>query len=266
MTKKKTIGLALGSGAYRGFAHIGIIRTLEKHGLPISYLSGASIGAWVAAYYSLFQDTVELEKDLVENNRENMSLLFDLNWRGGLIGGDKFLKYLDRNLQQKSFAEAKIPLRLVATDLLSARPYVFSRGRLAAAVRASTAVPVIFKPFEHDGRLLADGGMSNPIPCDLVRAMGADIVIGANLYHDNEFKTPKLNLSQLVVRSSLVMLHNLATSSLQEADVIISPDLSHIGPQNSLAKYFTPKTAKEMIAIGARAAERAVPHIKSLMG
>ena len=266
MAKKiKKIGLALGSGAYRGFAHIGVIRTLEKHKLPISYLSGSSIGAWVAAYYSIFLDTIQLESDLTKNSRENLSLLLDLNWSGGLVGGNKFTTYLERKLEGKNFSDAQIPLRLVATDLLSARPYVFSRGRLSTAVRASTSVPIIFKPLEYDSCLLADGGMSNPVPSNLVKDMGADVVVGVNLYHDNEFKEKKLNLSKLVVRSSLVMLNNLAKSSLVNADVVISPDLSNIGPKNSLSKYFTPKIAQEMILIGERAAEKAIPDIKALL-
>lgn len=266
MTKKtKKIGLALGSGAYRGFAHIGVIRTLEKHNLPISYLSGSSIGAWVAAYYSLFLDTTKLEHDLTQNSRENLSLLLDLGLENGLISGKKFQSYLEHKLEGKNFSDTKIPLRLVATDLLSARPYVFSRGSLSAAVRASTSVPIIFKPLEYDSYLLADGGMSNPIPSNLVKDMGADIVIGVNLYHDNEFKEKKLNLSKLVVRSSLVMLHNLAKSSLASANVIISPDLSNISPKNSLSKYFTPKIAQEMILIGEQATEKVIPSIKALL-
>lgn len=265
MSKRKKIGLALGSGAYRGFAHIGVIRSFEKHGIPIDYLSGSSIGAWIAAYYALFQDTTALEDDLTKNSRENMSLLLDFNWSGGLIGGNKFTKYLDKKLQGHSFAETNIPLRIVATDLRTARPYIFSRGNLATAVRASTSVPIVFKPIEHDSCLLADGGMSNPVPGDLVREMGADVVIGVNLYHQNEFRRDRLNLSQLLVRSTAIMLHNLADASLDVCDAIISPDLSVFGPKSSLAKYFDQKMAREMIKTGYDAAESIIPHIKKLL-
>lgn len=265
MKKRKKIGLALGSGAYRGFAHIGVLRVLEKHKIPIDYLSGSSIGAWVAAYFAMFKDTDRLEADLINNQQENLSLLFDLNWSGGFIGGNKFVKYLEKRLQGYDFSSLKIPLKIVATDLATARPYVFSKGSIATAVRASTSVPVLFKPLEHDNCLLVDGGMSDPVPCDLVKEMGADIVIGVNLYHDNEFKNGKLGLSQVVVRSSLVVLHNLAKSSLTKADVTITPDLAHIGSHSGISKYFTKKIAEEMISIGEKATEAVIPAIKKLL-
>lgn len=266
MNNRKKIGLALGSGAYRGFAHIGALRALKNSGLKIDYLSGTSIGAWVAAYFAMFKNTDRLEADLINNHQENLSLLFDLNWSGGFIGGNRFIKYLEKRLHGYNFADLKIPLKIVATDLTTARPYVFSKGSIATAVRASISVPVLFKPLEYNNCLLVDGAMSNPVPCDLVREMGADIVIGVNLYHDNEFKKNRLSLSQTVIRSSVVMLHNLAKSSLATADIIIKPDLSHIGSRSSLSKYFTKKIAEEMILIGEKATEAAIPNIKKLLG
>ncbi len=265
MKKRKKIGLALGSGAYRGFAHIGVLRVLQKHGIQIDYMSGSSIGAWVAAYFAMFRNTDQLELDLINNRQENLSLLFDLNWSGGFIGGSKFVKYLEKRLQGYDFSDLQIPLKIVATDLATAHPYVFSKGSIATAVRASTSVPVLFKPLEYDNCLLVDGGMSDPVPCDLVRGMGADIVIGVNLYHENEFKKNKLGLSQVVVRSSVVMLHNLAKYSLVNADITVSPDLSHIGVHSSISKYFTRKVAEEMISIGEASAEAAIPELKRLL-
>ena len=262
MTKRKKIGLALGSGAYRGFAHIGALKALSKNGITIDYLSGASIGAWVAAYFAMFENTIQLEKDLIDNRQENLSLLFDLNWGGGFIGGNRFIKYLEKRLQGYRFADLKIPLSIIATDLTTAQPYIFSRGSIATAVRASTSVPVLFKPLEHNNRLLVDGAMSNPVPCNVVREMGADIVIGINLYHDNEFQKNRLSLSQVVVRSSIVMLHNLAKSSLAAADVIIKPDLSQFGSRSGISKYFTKKIAEDMIMEGEKATEEAIPEIK----
>src|SRR5680860_250987 len=163
MSKKlrKTIGLALGSGAYRGFAHIGILRSLQKNNIPLDYLSGASIGAWVAAYYAVFGNTDVLERNLIDNHKENLSLLFDLRSRSGLISGKKFVAYLEEKLNYSSFADLKILLQIVATDLATANPYVFKSGSVAEAVRASTAVPLIFQAWEQDKKFLVDGGMSN---------------------------------------------------------------------------------------------------------
>ena len=265
MNQRKTIGLALGSGAYRGFAHIGVIRSLQKHGIPIDYLSGASIGAWVAAYYAIYQDLDLLENDLTQNGRENVSLLFDFS-RGGVIGGQKFSSYLEQKLQRHSFSDLKIPLQIVATDLTSGLPYIFKDGDVALAVRASTSVPLVFKPLAYEEKLLVDGGMSNPVPCNLVKGMGADVVIGVNLYNDNEFSDKSSSITDLAWRSSVIMLYNLAQASLSSADVAIEPDLSSFRQKSSLAKYFDRETAQKMMEVGERAADQAIPKIKKLLG
>ncbi|MFA5184430.1 MAG: patatin-like phospholipase family protein [Patescibacteria group bacterium] len=265
MSSRKTIGLALGSGAYRGFAHIGVIRALERGGIPIDFLSGASIGAWAAAYYAIFRDIGALEKDLIDNQKENMSLLLDFGWTRGIISGDKFLAYLDKKLNHADFSDLQIPLNIAATDLATGRPYVFSAGSVARAVRASCAVPLVFKVFEHGDRLLADGGMSDPVPVDLAVKMGADITIAVNLYHQNEFQEQKYTESNLLVRSTMTMLSNLSQAVMHQADVVIEPDLSSFVKKSSLAKYFDKQTADAIIKIGEEAAEQAIPAIRRLL-
>ena len=98
MKPKKTIGLALGSGAFRGLALIGVLKSFEKHKIEIAYLSGASIGAWVAAYYAIFKDISKLEKEILTNPRETFVSIFDLSWRGGFVGGEKFISFLEKNI------------------------------------------------------------------------------------------------------------------------------------------------------------------------
>jgi NTE family protein len=264
MSQRKTIGLALGSGAYRGFAHIGVIRSLERHGFQVDYLSGASIGAWVAAYYALFQELQQLENDLMENTKENLSLLFDLSWRKGLITGDRLLKYFDKKFAGQTFAAVKIPLQIVATDMNSASSYIIKDGPLAAAVRASASVPVVFSPFVIDDHFLVDGGMSNPVPCDVVRNMGAEIVIGVNLYHSNEFADAPDSFSNMAVRGTVILLHNLAVESSKSADLVINTDMSAFSKKSHLAKYFTKDTALEMIKVGELATDEIIPQLRKL--
>jgi len=265
MPSRKTIGLALGSGAYRGFAHIGVIKSLEKHHIPIDYLSGASIGAWVAAYYAIFQDIGVLEKDLINNTKENLSLLLDFNWSGGFIGGQKFTAYLEKKLRQHDFSALKIPLQITATDLISGGPHVFKSGDIALAVRASTSVPLIFKPVQYEEKLLVDGGLSNPVPGELVRNMGADIVIGVNLYNANEFKNQKITAPNIIVRSAMVGLYNLARADLKNVDVIIEPDTSPLARASSLSKYFTKEVADQLITIGEKATDLVIPEIRKML-
>jgi len=265
MKNRKTIGLALGSGAYRGFAHIGVIRSFEKNNIPIDYLSGSSIGAWAAAYYAFFKDISPLEKDLIDNQKENMSLLFDFGWTGGLISGEKFTDYLAKKLHSCQFSGLQIPLRIVATNLADGRPYIFSEGNVATAVRASCSVPLVFKALRLEDKFLVDGGLSNPVPNDLVRDLGADIVIGVNLYNKNEFQKIKYKESNIVVRSMMVMLTSLSKAVMSQADIVVEPDTSPLVKESSLSKYFSKQTADALIKIGEEAADRAMPEIKKLL-
>lgn len=265
MKKIKKVGLVLGSGGFRGFAHIGVIRSLKKHGIPIDFLSGSSIGAWVAAYYSLFNDVEELRKYLTENPKDNLLMLLDPTSSGGLISGTKFHSFLKKNFQNKSFADVQIPLRILATDLVSGLPYVFSSGDVATAVRASTSVPIVFKPVSLGNHLLIDGGLSSPVPGHLLRELGADVVIGVNLYHKNEFIRTKLSMAKIVLRSSRIALHNLAQVDLSRCDVKIELDVSDYSEESSLSKYFTKKIAEDIVRIGEEETDKLIPKIKNLL-
>jgi len=262
---QKTVGLALGSGVFRGFAHIGVIKTLEKHNIPINYLSGSSIGAWAAAYYALDGNIEKLETELADKPLENLPLFFDFSLKGGLIKGRRLMVYLEKHIGHHDFSSLKIPLQIVATDLASGRPFVFSTGNLARAVRASISVPLVFKPVLYKGKMLVDGGLSNPVPVDLTRQMGADIVIGVNLYNQNEFVDRNFTMTKVALRSTRIVMHNLAMVGLQQADVAIEPDCSAFVQSSGFGKYFTRKVVSELIKIGERATEKMIPKIKNLL-
>ncbi len=261
----KKLGLALGSGAFRGFAHIGVIKSLVKNGIKINYISGSSIGAWVAAYYALFQDVEQLKKDLTENPKDNFLMLLDPTASGGLISGAKFYSYLKKSLQNKTFADTKIPLTILTTDLNSGSPHVFSTGELALAVRASTSIPILFKPVPFEDKLLVDGGLSNPIPGKLLKDQGADVVIGANLYHKNEFIKDKFSMTRIALRSARIGLYNLAQADLQFCDVKIAMDISAYEQESNLSKYFTKSIAEQIIKIGEEATDKLIPEIKLML-
>ncbi len=262
---RKTIGLALGSGAFRGFAHIGVIKSLVKHGIPIDYLSGASIGAWIAAYYAAHADVKKMQAELAERPLENLPMFLDFSLTGGFIGGSKVNAVLKKSLNHYTFASLKIPLRIVATDLISGLPYIFETGDVARAVQASVAVPLVFKPVSHAGKLCVDGGLSNPVPCNLVKNMGADIVIGVNLYHQNEFVNRKFTMPKVILRSTRIVLHNLAKADIRGADIIIEPDTSMLVKDQGLQSYFSKAVTDELIRIGEKATDKAIPKIKKLL-
>ncbi len=265
MKKRKTVGLALGSGGFRGFALLGVLKVLEKNNIPIDMLSGASIGSWVAAHYALFHDIEKLKEEIIKNPREKLPIIFDLSWRGGFVNGEKFEKYLKKDLGLGDISQTPIPLILVATDLSTGSEIVFEKGKIALAVRASCSVPLVFKPKKYRDHYLVDGGLSNPVPCDVLRKKGADIVIGINLYHANEFINKKFTMPKVALRSTRIAVHNLAVNSCKFADVVITPDTSQLINSVKFKEYLDPKVVEALIKIGEKAAEKAIPKIKAAL-
>lgn len=189
---RKKIGLVLGGGGARGWAHIGVIRTLERAGIPIDYLAGTSIGALVGAVYTAG------ELDKLETFAKDITLrtlmdLLDVSFPNtGLLLGDRIYNFVAEYVLDKCLEESSIPLQCVATNFLSKKEVILQRGLMADAVRASISIPGIFVPVRHEGNIfLVDGGVVNPVPVSVVKAMGADIVIAVNLNKDPKAKTAK---------------------------------------------------------------------------
>jgi NTE family protein len=259
---KNKIGLALGSGAFRGFAHLGVIQVLKENNIPISFVSGASIGSLVAAYYALHQEIVSLE-EIFLNSKKNFFKLADLGWRNGLVSGAKYEKFIEHLLGQKTFQDTEIPLLILATELLTGNPHTFFQGKLATAVRASSSVPILFEPAKQKKNRFVDGALSNPVPVDPLFALGADKVIAVNLYHKNEFVDKKFNLTQVAFRSLRIVLYNLAQNSIKNASISLNPDISSQIKFASLRNYFSKKLAGEIIQIGRRETEKNIDKIKT---
>ena len=264
-TSRKTIGLALGSGGIRGLAHIGVIKTLLKHNIPIDYIAGASIGAWVGAHYALFQDMHKLEDLTVYKKEEKLDALFEPSLKGGFIGGEKTRKLLLRWLEDASFEEAKIPLSVIATDLRKREEVVFSSGALVPAVQASMAIPGMFNPIPYHGMLLVDGGITNPVPSDTVKRMGADIVIAVNLYRiPEDADNAKQGLGYMAVanRSMEIMRYYLAKRSITEGTIMIEPEVEAYA---GWTRFFMKDVGPEIVAIGEAETEKAIPRIKAAL-
>lgn len=179
MTKK--IGLALGSGGARGWAHIGVIRALEAAGINIDYIAGTSIGAFVGGIYAVNQLN-DLEAFVREIDWKTIVSLLDVEFpTRGLLDGEKVYDLIYSHVLDCNLEETIIPFHCVATDLLSQKAVILKTGSLVDAVRASISIPGVFTPFNKDETYLIDGGVINPVPVDVVKAMGSDIVIAINL-------------------------------------------------------------------------------------
>ncbi len=265
--KQLKIGLALGSGGAKGLAHIGVIKVLEKNNIPIDFIAGSSIGALIGAHYALYKDVKKIEEIATETNWRTIINLFDPTLSGGLVKGDKIEKLIKSWIRNPDFNDLKIPLTVIATDLITGREINIASGDIIKAIRASLSVPAIFKPVEYDGKLLADGGLSNPLPDDIARQMGADIVIAVNLdndYFENGLKRNNLSLPRVSIRALNIMRYHLAQNCLKTADAVIEPKVGEIG-LIGWSKFFNSQETKQIIKVGEEATIKFLPRIKKFL-
>ncbi|MFA5937076.1 MAG: patatin-like phospholipase family protein [Candidatus Paceibacterota bacterium] len=266
--QRKKVGLALGSGSIRGLAHIGVIKKLLENNIPIDYIAGSSIGAWIGAHYALFQDLEKLEEYTIGKKKEMFFSFLEPTFNGGLIRGDKVEKLLSDWLNDADFSDTKIPIQVVATDLVSGNAVVFKEGKLATAMRASISIPSFFMPVKFGDKLLVDGGVSNPVPDDVVRKMGADIVISVNLdnYIKNEefLKGKNQNFINITQRSLNIMRHHLSHYSTSSSDFVIEPYTPVIGIK-SLKDYFKKSITSDLIKNGEIETEKIIKELKEML-
>ena len=193
MSRKK-IGLALGGGAARGWAHIGVIEALEDCGLEIGCVAGTSIGALVGSVYA--SDNLEaFKKAVLDIDKKKIISLLDVVFpKCGLLDGKKVMDFFKSYISGRNFSDLSRPFGAVATDLQTSEEIQLVEGDVSTAVRASIAVPGLFTPVMIDQRLTVDGGLVNPLPVSLVRSMGADIVIGVDLNYYLAARFNSLNM------------------------------------------------------------------------
>jgi len=178
----KKLGLALGSGGARGSAHVGVLRVLEENGIRPDVIAGASMGAEVGGAYAAGVSVEELEAlwRTMHVGRVMRTLLPTIPWAGWSSGAE-VVRFVRRLVGDVQIEDLPLPFAAVATDLSSGLPHPITKGSLATAIRASLSIPGLFTPVWLDGRLLVDGGVSNPVPVDVARSLGADVVIGVDV-------------------------------------------------------------------------------------
>lgn len=258
----KKIGLALGGGAARGLAHIGVLEVLEKEGIAVDMIAGTSAGAAIGALYAQGKPASQIKELALDTGWRRLASLIDLTLpRSGFIEGTKIKNLLKSIIGDISFSDLKIPLACVATDIRSGEEVVINDGPVLEGVRASISIPVIFTAVKWQDRYLVDGGLVNPVPVSTVREMGADFVIAVNvippmgvrIQPSPESKAP--GIFQSLLHSLYIATYSLVRSSLAEADIVIEPKLPHIG-------YGDFHRIKDSIAQGEIAAQELIEQIK----
>lgn len=265
---RKKVGLALGSGGIKGLAHVGAIKSLTRNDIPIDYISGTSIGAWVGAHYAVYEDIEKLETYTIGKKKEKLHSMFELTLKGGLIKGNRMKQLFEQWLDDAEFETTRIPIKIVATELITGKEVVFSTGKIAPALRASMGFPSLFTPFEYDGMVLVDGGICNPVPADVLRKMGADIIISLNLDNyrvEGLFTKENINsISRVSSRSIHLLRHYLAQHCVRCSDVVIEPK----NCREELAawkNYFTHDIGNQHIQLGEAATDEKIDRIKELL-
>ena len=191
----KRIGLALGSGAAKGFAHIGVLKVLDKEKIPIDFIAGTSIGAFIGAIYASGISAKEFEELVLNLDRRKITSFFTPTIPySGLVEGRRITEFLKSIIGNPNIEDLKIPFAAIATDVMSGREVIMTKGSVVEAVRASISIPGIFTPCKCNEDFLVDGGLVNPLPVNCVRDMGADFVIAVNILPSPEKKIHKLRM------------------------------------------------------------------------
>ncbi|MEN9377879.1 MAG: hypothetical protein RL710_3036 [Pseudomonadota bacterium] len=222
--KPPKIGLALGGGAARGFAHIGVIQVLEEAGIRPSLVVGTSAGSLVAAFYASGKTGAHLQQ-LAESMEEATFADWTLPlFSRGMLRGEALARYVSQQVNGRLIENMAIPLGIVATDLHNGQGVLFQRGDVATAVRASSAVPAVFQPVRIAGRDYVDGGLVSPVPARFARQMGAELIIAVDISSAPEGNAAGDTL-QILLQTFSIMGKSINSFELRDVDVVVRPSL-----------------------------------------
>ncbi|WP_119391074.1 patatin-like phospholipase family protein [Taklimakanibacter lacteus] len=269
---RQAIGLALGAGAARGWAHIGAIERLEENGIHACAIAGSSIGALAGGLHAAGRLQALKEFALGLTRRRVLSLL-DISWRGsGLIAGERLGGLLDDVVGGVTFADTKIPFICIATELGTGHELWLRSGALAPAIRASYALPGVFRPVRVNGHWLIDGGVVNPVPVAACRALGARLVIAVNLGPETaagiaiqnppDIATSDKGRTAPSLTSVLVAAFNITQDRLARSRLAGDPPDISLSPRSNGLGLFEFDKAEKAIAAGRDAVDRAMPEIE----
>lgn len=250
-----TLALVLGGGAGKGFAHVGVIKALEAHGIFPDMVVGTSAGSVVAALYAGGYDGFELQRISLSMDEDILR-----DWvlpNRGFIRGEALQNFINEAVQGRTIQALNRKLAVVATDLQTGQPMVFQSGNTGLAVRASSSVPGIFQPVKIGTREYVDGGLVSPVPVRTARELGADIVIAVNI-SDIPQQSKISDTVSILLQTFTIMGHVIASQELREADIVISPNISELKSTNFDSRNYA-------IIEGEKAGLAAVPEIMELI-
>lgn len=246
------VALVLGGGAVRGFAHVGVIKVLEAHGIQPDLVVGTSAGSVVGVLYAAGYSGFELQKIAFKLEEESVG-----DWmipNRGFIKGEALQEYINQAIHKQPLEKLKRPFAAVATDLQSGEMMVFQRGNAGMAVRASSSIPGLFQPVAINGHDYVDGGLVSPVPVNVARLLGADVVIAVDISAKPRYARVE-GLTDILLQTFGIMGQAISKTELAGADVVIRPNTVGFGSADFARKH-------EAIMEGEKAAQAVIPFIR----
>jgi len=256
-TRPPRIGLALGGGAARGFAHVGVIQVLQEAGIRPDLVVGTSAGSLVAALYASGKNGAQLQQVALSMQEAAFTDWMLPLFGRGMLRGDGLARYVDQQVAGRLIEAMPLRLGIVATDLHSGQGVLFQRGDTGTAVRASSAVPAIFEPVRIAGHDYVDGGLVAPVPVDYARQMGAELVIAVDISSPPE-GNPADDTLQILLQTFAIMSKSINRYQLRDADLVVRPDLDGVASADFAAR-------RRAIDAGRVAMERLLPRLRQLI-
>lgn len=253
MTGNPRVAIVLGAGSARGLAHIGVLQVLRENEIDFDFIVGSSMGAMVGSIYACGADLYMLDR-MIEHM--NTRLLVDIMVpRMGFIAGNRISEFLDLVTKKKSFAQLDFPVTVISTDLVTGQKVVMSEGSVTEAVRASISIPGVFVPLVKDDMVLVDGAVSDRLPIEVAREMGADLVIAVDVTYGAGKKTEFDGAMDVILTALEIMGQYHFDAVNVNADILIQPAVRHINPRDF-------DRSREIVDQGRRAAAEKVAETK----
>lgn len=246
------LGIALGGGGTRGFAHVGVLKALESHQLAPSLIAGTSAGSVVGALYASGMTGFKLQETSFALDEARLKDLDLFGMSRGLVKGQKLQDYINELVNQRPLDQLGKPFVAVATDLDSGQRVIFARGNTGQAVRASCSIPGLFQPVVIAGKRYVDGGVVSPVPVDAVRQLGADLVIAVDISATVTNPMASSGVAEVLGRALVIMGQQLGAQEVARADVLIRPHVSGMSSRDFEQK-------NQAILEGEKAVEAAIP-------
>mgnify|MGYP003967817699 CR=1 FL=1 len=262
---KKKIGLALGSGGWRGLAHIGVIKGLIKHNINFEIIAGSSTGSIMGGYFAAVQDIEKLENILTKIRFQDLLKVFsDFRPSQGLFKGDRFKKVIVDVVGKVNIEDLPLRFGAAAVDFKSGELVFIKEGSLVKAIRASASVPLVFQPVSVGEKKLIDGATRMPVPVSLAKELGADVVIAVNLYR-NVFPVmeKKYGSFHTALKSSHLLLRELARRDCKNADITLYPDIPEGKNYIIFSKFIG--SAEKIIGFGEKIVDENIEEIRKVI-